>query len=132
EIGTFASELGVDFIHLNRLRFEKYSGLQDLLDGNEDYYVGDKSRIYSKKYGPKEINGILKTIRNKFFNPAKIFLLAHKGVRIGFPGWPILLRALFNLPRIIFRLIRRKKRRRMAGAGPIIRALSGAGNPRPV
>jgi magnesium-protoporphyrin IX monomethyl ester (oxidative) cyclase len=118
EIGKFAGEIGVDFIHLNRLRFEKYSALADLLETEKDYYVGDKNRIYSRRYGPKEINAILKTIRNRFFHPGKIGFLVWKGVRIGFPDWRILLRAIFKLPRITLRLLLRKRERRQRMLNP--------------
>lgn len=118
EIGDFADEIGVDFIHLNRLRFEKYSALAGLLETEKDYYVGEKNRIYSKKYGPKEINAILKRIRNRFFHPKKILFLVWKGVRIGFPDWTIFLRAAVNLPRIGLRLLLRKRRRRQRANNP--------------
>ncbi len=111
EQGAFASQIGVDFIHLNRLRFEKYSALGELLKDHPEYYIGEKNRIYSKKYGPAEINQILKAIRNRFFSPVKILSLAWKGIRIGFPSWDILLRAAVLFPLILWKLLTRKRRR---------------------
>jgi magnesium-protoporphyrin IX monomethyl ester (oxidative) cyclase len=112
EIAPFAAQIGLDFVHLNRLRFEKYSGLQALLDENKDYYVGNKNRIYSKDYGVDEINKILKDVRNAFFNRRKLFSIIWKGIRCGFPGWKSYALLPVTLPRIIVRLINRKKHRK--------------------
>jgi anaerobic magnesium-protoporphyrin IX monomethyl ester cyclase len=114
EIGPFASEIGVDFIHLNRLRFEKFSGLGEILAENPGYYIGEKNRIYSREYGPREINAILKKIRNRFFGPWKMASLLLKGVRIGFPAWDVFARLILNLPRIGWRLALRKRKQRKA------------------
>ena len=114
EIGPFATELGLDLIHLNRLRFEKYSGIGDMLAEHPEYYVGEGSRIYSKDLGPREINSILKRIRNGFFTPGKIARALFKGLCAGFPGWKFLLRLPFILPIVIARIARRKQRCRAA------------------
>ena len=111
EIAPFAKEIGLDFVHLNRLRFEKYSGLKNLLEENKDYYIGDGNRIYSKRYGPKEINDILRKIRNEFFDRQKLVSIVLKCIRIGFPGWMFFVGLPITLPRIIIRLLNRKKRR---------------------
>ncbi len=112
EIAPFARELGVDLISPNRLRYEKYSGLKALLEENADYYVGEGGRIYSKKYGRAEINRIVKQISADFFDRERLWALARKGLRIGFPGWPFYLRLPVALPRIISRARARKRARR--------------------
>jgi len=114
EIASFAQEIGLDLIHLNRLRFERYSGLGDLIEQNNDYYVGDRSRVYSEAYGPKEMLTILKRIRKEFFTYRKLVAIAFKAMRIGFPGWRFFLRMPIVLPRVAIRLLRRKKRRQQA------------------
>jgi anaerobic magnesium-protoporphyrin IX monomethyl ester cyclase len=111
EIASFAREIGVDLISPNRLRYEKYSGLARLLDDYDDYYVGDGNRIYSRKYGPAEINRIVKRISSDFFNREKIWAIVRKGLRIGFPGWMLYFHLIVALPRIISQARRRKKRR---------------------
>ncbi|MFQ3674952.1 MAG: radical SAM protein [Endomicrobiia bacterium] len=108
-IAPYAKSLGLDIISLNRLRFEKYSGLKELLDNNKDYYVGEGNRIYSKNYGPKEINQILKIIRAKFYDKKQILSLIFKGLRIGFPDWKFVLKTFFYLPKILFKLKNRRK-----------------------
>ncbi len=104
EIAKFASGIGVDVISTNRLRYEKYSGLKEILQKNRDYYVGKDNRIYSKKYGPEEINRILKQINAEFFHARHLFSLVIKGIRIGFPSWVFFLRLTIALPRILVRL----------------------------
>ena len=111
EIAPYSREIGVDFIHLNRLRYEKYSGLAEMLADNKEYYVGDKDRIYSRKYGPDEIRAILKSIRNQFFSPQHLLAVMLKAIRVGFPSWRIFLRLPVAVPMITWRLINRKKHR---------------------
>ncbi len=111
EIVPYAKELGVDLISPNRLRYEKYSGLVLILEENDDYYVGEGNRIYSTKYGPKEINRIVKQISSGFFSRDQVWAIVRKGLRIGFPGWIFYLRLIFALPRIISQARKRKKRR---------------------
>lgn len=112
EIVPYAREIGLDLISPNRLRYEKYSGLNQLLEENDDYYVGEGNRIYSRKYGPKDINRIVKQISSGFFSPGQIWAIVRKGIRIGFPGWKFYLHAIVGLPRILSRVNGRKKRLR--------------------
>lgn len=73
QIGSYANELGLDFISLNRLRYEKYSGLKGLLETHPNYHVDEGiGRIYSDEYGPNEINRILKDINQVCWTPRKI------------------------------------------------------------
>jgi radical SAM superfamily enzyme YgiQ (UPF0313 family) len=111
EIVPYAKELGVDLISPNRLRYEKYSGLVQLLEENDDYYVGEGNRIYSKKYGPQEINRIVKRISAEFFDARQIRAIAKKGLRIGFPGWRFYLHLPLVAPRIVSAVRKRKKKR---------------------
>lgn len=111
EIVPYAQEIGLDLISPNRLRYEKYSGLAKMVEENDDYYVGEGNRIFSKKYGPKDINRIVKQISSGFFNGRQIRAIARKGLRIGFPGWGFYVHLIFGLPRIITRLKNRKKSR---------------------
>ncbi len=101
EIVSFAREVGIDLISPNRLRYEKYSGLARLLEDNDEYYVGEGNRIYSRRYGPREINRIVKRISSGFFDRGQIWAIVRKGLRIGFPGWIFYLHLVFAMPRII-------------------------------
>ncbi len=116
EIAPYAREIGVDLISPNRLRYEKYSGLAKLLEGNDEYYIGDGNRIYSKRYGPAEINRIVKRISSEFFDARQVFAIVRKGLRIGFPGWRFYGHLIAALPRILARARRRKKRAACAAA----------------
>ncbi|UCF04185.1 MAG: B12-binding domain-containing radical SAM protein [bacterium] len=101
EIVSYAREIGIDLISPNRLRYEKFSGLARLLEDYDDYYVGEANRIYSKRYGPEEINRIVKGISSGFFNREQLWKIVMKGLRIGFPGWSFYLHLIIALPRIV-------------------------------
>ena len=114
EIVPFAHEIGVDLISPNRLRYEKHSGLARLLEQNDDYYIGANNRIFSKKYGPKEINRIVKQISSGFFNARQVWSIVRKGLRIGFPGVTFYAHLTIGLPQVIARARNRKKKRLLA------------------
>ena len=116
EIAPYAREIGVDLISPNRLRYEKYSGLAKLLEGNDEYYIGSGNRIYSKRYGPEEINRIVKRISKEFFDARQVWAIVGKGLRIGFPGWRFYGHLIVALPRVLARARRRKKRAARAAA----------------
>lgn len=116
QIVPFAREIGIDLISPNRLRYEKYSGLARLVDESDDYYVGEGNRVFSKRYGPKDINRIVKRISSGFFDGRQIWVVVRKGLRIGFPGWKFYPHLVFGLPRIISRAKRRRKRLRAQAA----------------
>lgn len=116
EIAPYAKSLGVDLISPNRLRYEKYSGLVDLLKENPEYYVGEHNRIYSKQYGPADINRIVKKISSDFFDGPQIRAIARKGLRIGFPGWRLWATAIVKAPTIYSRVKNRKKSSRRVAA----------------
>jgi len=111
QIAPYARDIGVDFISPNRLRYEKYSGLVQMLAENDDYYVGEGNRIYSRQYGPKEINRIVKRISSDFFDARQIRAIARKGLKIGFPGWRFYGHLAIGLPRIISRVQKQRKSR---------------------
>ena len=115
-IAPYARDIGVDLISPNRLRYEKYSGLAKLLEGNDEYYIGDGNRIYSKRYGPAEINRIVKRISSEFFDARQVWAIVRKGIRIGFPGWRFYGRLVIAMPRVLARARRRKKRAASAAA----------------
>jgi magnesium-protoporphyrin IX monomethyl ester (oxidative) cyclase len=114
EIIPFAREIGLDLISPNRLRYEKYSELAHLLEENDEYYVGDANRIYSRKYGPADINRIVKQISSGFFDAGQVCAVARKGLRIGFPGWVFYFHLTVGLPRIISQARKRKRMRLLA------------------
>ncbi len=114
EIVPFAREIGVDLISPNRLRYEKYSELAHLLEDYDEYYVGEANRIYSKTYGPRDINRIVKRISSEFFNARQVCAIAGKGIRIGFPGWIFYLHFMLGLPRIVSQARKRRGMRKEA------------------
>ena len=116
EIVPYAREIGIDLISPNRLRYEKYSGLARMVDESDDYYVGEGNRVFSERYGPADINRIVKRISSEFFDAGQMWAVARKGLRIGFPGWRFYPRLLLGLPAIISRAKKRRKRLRAEAA----------------
>ncbi len=116
QIVPFAREIGIDLISPNRLRYEKYSGLARLVDESDDYYVGEGNRVFSKRYGPDDINRIVKRISSGFLDRRHIWAVVRKGLRIGFPGWKFYPHVVFGLPRIISRAKKRRKHLRAKAA----------------
>jgi magnesium-protoporphyrin IX monomethyl ester (oxidative) cyclase len=114
EIAPYARSIGVDLISPNRLRYEKYSGLAKLLEGNDEYYIGDGNRIFSKRYGPADINRIVKRISSEFFDARQVWAIVRKGIRIGFPGWTFYGHIMIGLPRIAAAARRRRRKRHAA------------------
>lgn len=87
QIGPFAKELGVDTIALSRLRYEKYSALEEILAKNPDYYVDKRDCIVSKHYDGTEIKRIRRKIGREFYTVRHIISLVVKAVRIKCPPW---------------------------------------------
>jgi radical SAM superfamily enzyme YgiQ (UPF0313 family) len=114
EIVPFARGIGVDLISPNRLRYEKYSGLALLMEKYEGYYVGEHNRIFSKAYGPKDINRIVKRISSGFFTPGHVAGIVAKGLRIGFPGPTLYAHLLWHLPAIVSQSRKRRRARLLA------------------
>jgi len=91
-IGPFAEELGVDTIALSRLRYEKYSALEEILAKNPDYYVDERDCIVSKQYDGTAIKRIRRKIGRDFYTVKHIVSLLVKAFRIKCPPASYVLR----------------------------------------
>jgi magnesium-protoporphyrin IX monomethyl ester (oxidative) cyclase len=108
-IPKFAKEIKLDSISFQKLRIEKFSPLKEVVEATPGYYYNRiGGPVYSNRYGRKELKQIRNRIRSEFYNPTQIFHIARKAARIGLFGWRDLTVALPDLPRLIYRLAKRK------------------------
>ncbi len=108
-IPKFAKEIKLDSISFQKLRIEKFSPLKEVVETTPGYYYNSiGGPVYSNRYGRKELKQIRNRIRSEFYDLAQVIHLVRKAGRIGLVGWRDLRVALPNLPRLIYRLARRK------------------------
>jgi radical SAM superfamily enzyme YgiQ (UPF0313 family) len=112
-IPKFAKEIGLDSISFQKLRVEKFSPLEDIVDATPGYYyerVGGP--VFSQRYGRKELKQIRNKIRSAFYDGPQFVRIAKKAMRIkltdGRDGLTILLR----IPQFIYKTSRRKAKKR--------------------
>jgi radical SAM superfamily enzyme YgiQ (UPF0313 family) len=112
-ISRFAKELKLDSISFQKLRIEKFSPLKELVEATPGYYYNHiGGPVYSDRYGHKELRQIRSRIRSEFYDPAQIIHIIRKASRIGLVGWRDLMVAFPNLPLLMYRLARRKSRKK--------------------
>lgn len=109
-IAPYATEIGLDFLSLNRLRWEKFSPLEDLVKANAGYYIGQDNGIYSEKYGRKELTSILKRINQSFYTPRHVLQVLTKALKLGLLTPRRLLKLLFYVPYILAKTTASKRR----------------------
>jgi len=112
-IPKFAKEIKLDSISFQKLRIEKFSPLKEVVDKEPGYYytrIGGS--VYSERYGPKELKRIRNQIRSEFYDLPQLLNIAEKAGRVGLLRPDDLTVALPNLPRLIYRLARRKIRKK--------------------
>jgi len=130
---SFARSLGVDLIHVSRLRNEPYSGLGDLVAQTPGYHVDPQGFVYSDAYSAEHIAGLRKQIDKRFHTPLHVARVVLKLSRA--LTWRIKARAMLTLPVFLARLVvsqtARKVRkwmdrlaRRRPPSGPETRAAS--------
>ena len=66
---VFARSLGVDLVHVSRLRIEPYSGLTDLVSQTPGYHVAADGSVYSDAYSSQHIADLRKQIDRRFHTP---------------------------------------------------------------
>jgi len=112
-IPKFAKELKLDSISFQKLRIEKYSPLAELVDNTPGYYyacIGGS--VYSDKYGRKELTQIRNKIRSGFYDLPQVIKVLRKARRIGIANWRETFYACAHLPLLIYRLARRKRKKK--------------------
>ena len=67
---SFARSLGVDLIHVSRLRYEPYSGLSELVEQTPGYHIDDDGFVYSDDYSCPAHRGPAQADRPAVSQPA--------------------------------------------------------------
>jgi radical SAM superfamily enzyme YgiQ (UPF0313 family) len=103
EIAPFARSLGVDLIHVSRLRNEPYSGVSDLVKNTPGYHINDEGFIYSDDCSAEEIAGIRKQIDREFHSPWHIARVVTKIIRA--MNWQVRVKAALTIPVFLGQLV---------------------------
>jgi radical SAM superfamily enzyme YgiQ (UPF0313 family) len=92
----FARSLGVDLIHVSRLRNEPYSGLAEVVQNTPGYHIDADGLIYSDDYSAAHIAQLRKQIDIRFHTPLHVAGVILKLMRI--VNWRVKLKALLTIP----------------------------------
>ena len=112
-IPKFAKEIKVDSISFQKLRIEKFSPLKEVVESTPGYhYERIGGYVYSDRYGRKELKQIRNKIRSEFYDLPQIGQIVKKARRIGLVNGRDLAVALPNLPFLMYKLARRKMRKK--------------------
>ncbi len=112
-IPKFAKEIKLDSISVQKLRIEKFSPLKEVVEATPGYYYNHIGRpVYSDRYGHKELRQIRSQIRSESYDLRQIIHIVRKASRIGLVGWHDSMVAFPNLPLLMYRLARRRGRKK--------------------
>jgi radical SAM superfamily enzyme YgiQ (UPF0313 family) len=100
---SFARSLGVDLIHVSRLRDEPYSGLHELVEQTPGYHIDADGMVYSDAYSPEHIADLRKRIDRRFHTPLQVARVVIKLARI--LNWRVKAKALATIPYFLTLLI---------------------------
>jgi len=112
-IPRFAKEIGLDSISFQKLRVEKFSPLQQVVDATPGYYyerIG--TAVYSDRYGRQELKQIRNRIRSAFYDAAQLIRIGKKAWRIGLVDGRDATRILLRAPLFGYKRARIAARRR--------------------
>jgi len=112
-IPKFAKEIKLDSISFQKLRIERFSPLKEVVEATPGYHFARiGGSVYSDRYGRKELKRIRNRIRSEFYDLPQILRLAKKAGRVGLYSASDLTVILRNLPRLMYNLARRKRRKK--------------------
>jgi radical SAM superfamily enzyme YgiQ (UPF0313 family) len=115
-IPKFAKEIKADSISFQKLRVEKFSPLKEIVENTPGYHYGHiGGPVYSDRYGKKELKQIRNRIRSEFYDWHQIIHITKKARRIGLFDGRDLAVALRNLPLLIYRMAKRRIRKKKNG-----------------
>jgi len=100
---SFARSIGVDLIHVSRLRNEPYSGLSKVVAETPGYHIGAKGFVYSDDYSAQHIAELRKRIDRQFHSPWHVAGVLLKLWRI--MNWRMKARVLLAMPLFLTLLI---------------------------
>lgn len=93
---SFARSIGVDLIHVSRLRDEPHSGLSELVEQTPGCHVDADGFVYSDDYSSQHIANLRKRIDKRFHGPLHVAGVVLKLSRILYPR--IKARAALTIP----------------------------------
>jgi magnesium-protoporphyrin IX monomethyl ester (oxidative) cyclase len=108
-IPKFAKEISLDSITFQKLRVEKFSPLQEVVEQTPGYHfdrIGGP--VYSERYGRKELKEIRNRIRSEFYDARQMLRIIKKARRIGLVSGRDLFGVVVGLPFLMYGLGRRK------------------------
>jgi len=68
----FAREIGVDLVHVSRLRNEPHSALEELVKATPGYHINEEGFVYSDDLSAEDIANIRKKIDRRFHKPLHV------------------------------------------------------------
>jgi radical SAM superfamily enzyme YgiQ (UPF0313 family) len=100
---SFARSIGVDLIHVSRLRSEPYSGLAELVQKTPGYHIDADGLVFSDDYSAAHIANLRKRIDIRFHSPLHVAGVILKLLRI--MHWRVKARALLTIPAFLTLLV---------------------------
>ena len=100
---SFARSIGVDLIHVSRLRNEPHSGMTDLVAQTPGYHIAADGSVYSDAYSAKYIANLRKRIDRQFHTPRQVAHVVIKLSRV--LNWRVKAKALLTIPYFLAVLI---------------------------
>jgi hypothetical protein len=102
-IASFARSIGVDLIHVSRLRNEAYSGLAELVQKTPGYHIDADGLVYSDACSADRIADLRKRIDMRFHSPlhvAGVIVKLLRGLH-----WRFTAKALLTMPSFLTLLV---------------------------
>jgi hypothetical protein len=108
---SFARSIGVDLIHVSRLRNDPYSGLSDLVAQTPGYHIDADGFVYSDDYSSHHIVNLRKQIDKRFHSPLHVAGVVVKLMRV--LNWRVSVRATLTIPFFLTALIATQTNRKL-------------------
>jgi radical SAM superfamily enzyme YgiQ (UPF0313 family) len=93
---SFARSIGVDLIHVSRLRSEPYSGLSELVAQTPGYHINADGFVYSDACSAQQIANVRKRIDREFHSPLHVVRVVIKLLRVA--NWRVKAKAALTIP----------------------------------
>jgi len=110
-VAAFARSLGVDLIHVSRLRSDPYSGLNELVAQTPGYHLDEQDFVYSDACSAQHIADLRKTIDRQFYSPRHVAGVVLKLLRI--LHWRVLARGALTIPAFLTLLVAKQTARKV-------------------
>ena len=107
---SFARSIGVDLIHVSRLRWEPHSGLGKLVEQTPGYHIDADGFVYSDAYSAQHIARLRKQIDRRFYSPLHVAGVIVKLIRS--MHWRIMAKAALTIPTFLALIIAAQVRRK--------------------